>query len=134
MTEFKPKSKHGPEYAIQAKWVKFLKAKGWHVERLVGNAFQKGIPDIFIIHPEHGLRFIDIKVYKRYHLTKAQRAKWPIWEKFGMGIWILGADSKEACTKEHMINEYEKLFNKPNWRDFWKESYNINIDEIIGEI
>jgi hypothetical protein len=133
---FKPRAGHGPEYFIQDRWVTFLEGKGWHVERLTGNAFQHGIPDLYLGHPEHGCRWVDIKVYGRYSFTKSQRLKWPIWERYGIGIWILGADSKETCTKEHMIQEHEILFGSPNWRDFWRSSWDEkpDIDKMLEEL
>lgn len=136
MDPLNPRAKHGPEYHIQGLWSDFLEAKGWHVERLIGNAYQSGIPDLYIAHREYGTRWVDIKVYGSYSFTKAQRDKWPIWEKNGIGIWILGAKSKEACTKSHMISEYEKLFEPPNLRDYWKESWDKkpDIDKMLGEI
>jgi len=98
------------------------------VERLVGNAFQRGIPDIYIAHVKYGTRWIDVKNPNEYEFTKAQRQKWPIWEKHGVGIWILTAASEE---------EYDKLFKPPNWREFWKEKYDDDVAELkdaMGEL
>ncbi len=136
MEPFKPKATHGPEYGIQDNWITFLQAKGWHVERLVGNAFQKGIPDLYIAHPNDGIRWIDIKVHGNYNFTRAQKTKWPIWERYNIGIWILGATSKADCTKEHMLNEYKLLFKPPNWREFWRDSWDKkpDIDQMIEDL
>jgi len=135
---FKARAAHGPEYFIQNKWVDFLEGKKWHVERLVGNAFQTGIPDLFLGHPRYGTRWVDVKVYGRYSFTKAQKKKWPIWEKYGIGIWIIGAKSKQDCTKEHMLEEYERILlnSPPNWRDFWKDSWDEkpDIDKMLEEL
>lgn len=114
-------SKHGPEYKIQADFIKFLKERGWHVERMIGNAFQMGIPDLYVHHPRYGPRWIDLKNPDRNELTKAQRAKWPIWESFGIGIWIIAAATEE---------EYSKLFREPNWRCYWKARYDEDIQEL----
>jgi len=107
--------KHGPEWHIQQKLVAYLKARGWHVERMIGNAFQLGIPDLYVANPKWGTRWIDVKrPGKDYSFTKAQKRKWPVWEAFGVGIWILtGADQED----------YDRLFKAPNWRDYWKESW-----------
>ncbi len=136
MDPFKPRAAHGPEYHIQGRFVDFLTARGWLVERMVGNAFQKGVPDLFLGHPKFGLRWVDIKVYGHYNFTREQRKKWPEWEKFGVGIWIIGASCIEECTKEHMIQEYDKLFLPPNWRDFWRKSWDTepSVDDILREI
>ncbi|MGO8994885.1 MAG: hypothetical protein ACLQVI_16340, partial [Polyangiaceae bacterium] len=39
----------------------YLKIRGWHVERMIGNAFQMGVPDLFIAHLKWGQRWIDVK-------------------------------------------------------------------------
>lgn len=136
MEPFKPRNKHGPEYHIQNKWVNFLKMKGWHVERMVMGYLMSGIPDLLIGHPDHGMRFVDIKVYGKYSLTKGQRHTWPIWEKYGMGIWIVGATSAEECTKAHMIKEYEILMKPPNWREFWNPKWDkeFDIDKLLEDV
>ena len=129
------RARHGQEHGIQKKFVAFLEKRGWLVERLVGNAYQMGLPDLFIGHPRYGCRWLEIKVYNNYTFTKAQRLKFPVFEEFGVGIWILGAESVESCTKEHIIQEYSKLQLPPNWREFWKPSYELpNIDEMMGEL
>lgn len=136
MDPFKPRAAHGPEFYIQPLWVDFLERKKWHVERLIGNTLQYGIPDLFIAHKDYGTRWVDIKVYGGYSFTKKQRQKWPIWEKYGIGIWILGAKSKVECTKVHMLEEYDNLFQQPNWRQFWKASWDIkpDIDNMLEDV
>lgn len=136
MEPFKAKDKEGPESKVQGIWVTFLEAKGWHVERMAMGAFMSGIPDLNICHPRHGERWFEVKIYGKYSFTRAQKRKFPEWEKSGRGIWILGAASKEACTKEHMLSEYPKLFETPNWRDFWKDSWDNkpDIDQLLGEV
>jgi hypothetical protein len=121
------RAKHGPEYRIQSDLIDYLEARGWLVERLIGNAFQVGIPDLFAHHPKWGSRWIDVKVEGKYSFTKAQKLKWPKWEKFGVGIWILtGADQ----------DNYDKLFAFPNMRDYWKDSWGElpDIDKLLEEM
>jgi len=119
------KPKHGPEWYIQRDLINYLKGRNWLVERMVGNAFQMGIPDLYVFHSKHGPRWIDVKVEGKNTLTKAQRFKWPAWESFGLGVWILtGADQEN----------YDKLFKPPNFRDYWKDSYDPpDIDSILDE-
>lgn len=119
--------KHGPEWYIQNKVRDFLTDRGWHVERFIGNALQFGIPDLLAIHPRLGHRWIDIKQPKKFSLTEQQRKKWPVWEHFGEGIWIMTAADQD---------EYDKLMRKPNWRDYWKPSYgNIpDVESMIYEL
>ena len=126
------RKKHGPEWFIQKDLIEFLKTRGWWVEVMHGNAFQRGIPDLFVHHPRKGSRWIDCKSPKDYTFTKAQRLKWPIWDHFGIGIWILTAATQA---------EYDKLFALPNWKEYWKDSWkpptiediNCMLDELDKE-
>ena len=122
-------SAHGPEYAIQQDIVAFLKARGWHVERLIGNAFQSGLPDLLAFHKKWGYRFIEVKYAERYSFTKAQKVKFPTLEQFNVGIWILTEATQEA---------YDKLFKKPNWRDYVKKTWKIptqkEIDLLMDQV
>lgn len=126
MDSKKFRSKHGPEYKIQAKFIEYLETRGWNVERMIGNALQMGIPDIYCQHPKHGVRWVDLKNPLDYEFTIAQRIKWPIWEAHGDKIWIITGWSDE---------EYDKLFAPPNWRDYWKPKYDEDpIDEQMQEL
>ena len=124
----KIRSAHGPEWTIQRDVIKYLRARGWWVERMIGNAYQKGIPDLLIAHPKDGIRFIDVKNPISYEYTKAQCQKWPIWEQYNIGVWILTAATEE---------EYDKLFKEPNWRDYWKSRYDaylMDVDVLLAEL
>lgn len=113
-----------PEAKIQAAIVEFMQHRGWLVEVTHGNTYQMGIPDMWCFHPKFGYRWIDAKVKGRYSFTKAQKLKWPKWETYGVGIWILVAATDE---------EYDKLMAPPNWRDYWKKSWGElpNIQELL---
>jgi hypothetical protein len=122
-------ARHGPEYYIQKDLVVMLRARGWYVERMIGNAFQYGIPDLFVAHTKWGQRWIDVKrPGKNYSFTKAQKQKWPVWEAFGIGIWILTAADQE---------NYDRLFAPPNWRDYAKANWTLptqaDIDRMLEE-
>lgn len=124
----KIRPKHGPEWTIQRDVIRYLRERGWWVERLIGNAYQKGIPDLLIAHPKYGIRFIDVKNPISYEYTKAQCQKWPIWSKYNIGVWILTAATEE---------EYDKLFKEPNWRDYWKPRYDdylISVAVLLAEL
>ena len=108
------KSKDGPEAIIQRNFIQYVKERGWNVERMIGNQLQKGIPDIYIQHPKHGDRWIDLKNPRDYEFTSAQIIKWPIWEAHGTPIWIITGWTDE---------EYDKLFVPCNWREYWKPKY-----------
>lgn len=116
-----------PELKIRNAFVEFLQGRGWLCEIMVGNQFQKGVPDLFIGHLRHGSRWIDTKVPGKYTFTKAQIDKWPKWEQVGVGIWIITAATEE---------EYAKLFQPPNFRQYWKKSYGElpDINKLIEEL
>jgi hypothetical protein len=116
---------HGPEWKIQKDFIKFLKERRWHVERMVGNMMQKGIPDIYIAHLKHGQRWVDLKNPTSYDFTRAQIQKWPVWDAKGIGIWIITGD-----------HDYEKLFEPPNWHEYWKPRYDDipTVDELMDEL
>lgn len=123
------RAKHGPEWFIQKDLKEFLETRGWVVEVMHGNAFQRGIPDLYLFKGGIGERWVDVKHPKKYSFTKAQRIKWPYWDSRGIGIWILTAASQF---------EYDKLFAPPNWKDYWKSSWRIptqnDIDAMLDEL
>ena len=108
------KAREKPEHKIQAALIEYLGVRGWLVEVMHGNAFQRGIPDLYLFHPRYGPRWVDVKQPEKYSFTKNQRLKWPLWDHFGVGIWILTAATQA---------EYDKLFALPNWREYWKDSW-----------
>ena len=108
------RSQLGPEAIIQRNSIRYLHDRGWNAERMIGNQLQKGIPDVYLMHLEHGDRWVDYKNPHDYEFTRAQRIKWPIWEQHGVGIWILTGWTDD---------EYDKLFEPPNWRQYWKPKY-----------
>lgn len=118
--------KHGREWHIQEDLKTFLRARQWHVERMIGNAFQMGIPDLYVFHRKYGERWIDVKVPGKYTFTREQKIKWPVWDSFNRGIWILTAATQ---------TEYDKLFGPPNWRDYWKPGWGVpDIDALLDEL
>jgi len=120
------RKKHGPEYGIQNRIVTYLEARGWHIERVIGNAFQSGLPDLYAGHKEFGQRWIEVKNASDYIFTRAQKLKFPVLDHYGIGIWVLVEATEE---------EYDKLFSTPNWKDYWKPSYGkINLDELLDEL
>lgn len=114
---------HGPEWHIQKELIKFLRVRNWLVEVTQGNLYQKGFPDLYLAHKQHGQRWVDVKNPVSYSFTKAQRIKWPNWEKHGVGIWILVAPTEE---------EYDKLWQPPNMRQYWKASWDL--EPTVGDL
>ena len=132
MSVKKPRFRTSPEAVIQKRIISFLEKRGWLVEKMHGNAFQKGIPDLYcfkpLLNPPEGLhRWVDAKVKGRYKYTKDQCQKWPKWERIGLGVWIM-VDATEE--------EYSKLFGPPNFRLYWKPAYDkycLQVEEILDE-
>lgn len=88
-----------------------LVLKGWYTQRLIGNEYQVGIPDLLTCHSRYGIRFIEVKNPKSYSFTPAQLDNFPKLVANGCPIWILVAATEE---------EYEKLFKPCNWYQFLK--------------
>jgi|GEM_PF-1903689 len=103
-----------PESQIQEELIEFLKARQWHVDTISADMFQNGLPDLFCAHEEHGTRWVEVKRRTGYTFTNYQSQRWPVWDEFRIGIWILTAATQE---------EYDKLFKPANWRDYWKEEF-----------
>jgi len=117
---------HKLELHIQRKLVKFLRDRGWHVERMLANAYQVGCPDLYCFHREWGARWVEVKRPEGYSFTRAQRLKFPEWDRAGIGIWILTAATEE---------QYNLLLGPPNWRKFWRPSFEApNIDAMLDEL
>ena len=121
--------KHGPEWFIRRDIKTMLESRGWLVEIMVGSAFQTGIPDLYCFNRKWGERWIDAKNPKQYTFTRAQRFKWPLWTRAGIGIWIMVAATQE---------EYDKLFQPPNWQSYIKKSWKMptleEIDKMLEEM
>ena len=117
------------ESRIQRELVEFLRARGWHVERMLADAFQNGIPDLYAFHREHGHRWIEVKRPSGYSFTRRQRQRFPQWDAAGIGIWILTAASE---------SEYKRLFGPSNWRSYWRDSMALPdraaIDAMLDEL
>lgn len=124
---------HGLEYSIQSEIVKFLRVRGWHIERLAGGvmrggATQSGLPDLLICHVKYGVRFVEVKQEHHYRFTVAQKWKLPVLMDNGCGVWILTEATEE---------QYERLFKEPNLWDYLKPSERINkqtIENIFEEL
>lgn len=58
---FQNKKGPGSEYVIQEEIRKQLHAGGWDTFKMHGNAYQKGLPDIYCCHPIYGAMWIEFK-------------------------------------------------------------------------
>jgi len=114
------KESTGPEAKIQRDVISMLRAKDWYTLTTHGNAYQVGLPDLFICHCRYGHRWIDIKNPSGYRFTPAQLEHWPKLCAYGSGVWILIAATEE---------EYKKLFQPANWWTFtlaWRQERGWN--------
>lgn len=96
----------GPEAKGALRIRRYLEARGWLVIKLHGGKYQSGLPDFFIIHIVHGLKWMETKA-KGEKLRRSQLGMFGLLDKFGQEVFVL--------TDEQ---DYPKLFNKPNWREF----------------
>ena len=106
MNEFKPRTKHGPEWHIQQAIIKKLTLLGWYVNPTHGNMYQQGFPDLYACHRSYGTRWIEVKNPKSYKFTAAQIYSFTRMAAEEVGIFVLTSDSDE---------EYQKLFQPSNW-------------------
>jgi hypothetical protein len=128
----RPKFKRNSEETrIRDKEIRpLMEGLGWLVEVTHGNRYMKGFPDLFMGHPEHGQRWVDVKVEGRYSFTKAQKLKWPLWHSAGIGIWIMTAGTHA---------QVDWLWQPPNWQKYWKKSWGDpfqppDIEDILSEL
>lgn len=113
-----------PEKKVRDDIRGFLQGRGWGVEITHGNKYQSGLPDLYVMHYDYGVRWIDAKVEGRYSFTNAQKITWSKWHyEYRVGIWIMTAGNQE---------QYDWLFAPPNWLDYWKPAYGRPQDWIDG--
>ena len=91
---------------------KLFMSRGWEVMNTHGNQYQKGFPDAYCIHPLYRQRWVEYKRPKVGRYTKDQLKCFPVFEKCGIGVWVMTEASEE---------QYKAVIvGKPNWRDFLK--------------
>ena len=108
------KTKNRPEAKIQSQWKTFLEARNWYVKATHGGMYQSGFPDLYITHPDHGGKWVEIKLphMQGSQFTKAQKECFPLFAQHGTPIWIL----TNVCEQE-----YRKLLEIPqgNWMEYF---------------
>lgn len=100
----------GPEAIIQERLVKELRGYEWFVQVFVGNAFQFGIPDLYIAKSGFGAKWVEVKYKPNFSFTKRQIEKFPQMHAAGCGIWILFDSTPE---------ELAKLTKPANWLEVY---------------
>jgi hypothetical protein len=100
------------EADLQRRIKKYLEIGGFHIEIMSCNAYQKGIPDMWVYCPDDDRAWwVDVKKPKGSTLTKSQVQKWTLWDSKGIGVWIL-TECDEAV-----------LYGPPNWKEWWRPRY-----------
>lgn len=96
----------GPEAIIETGFMDYLRCRLWMAERMHGNEFQMGFPDLYCAHFKYGTRWVEIKNPLSYSFTAAQQEIFPKLAAHGVGVWVITAATEF---------EYQKLFGPPNW-------------------
>lgn len=81
----------------------YMARQGWLTVKLAGSKFQKHLPDLLCIHPDFGVKFIEMKAEKGV-LSDEQRMMFRKMERYGAKIYIF-----------RNSRDYDKLFDIPNW-------------------
>ena len=83
-----------------------MRSRGWHVTKMHGNLFPKGVPDLYCTHQKFGAKWIETKVLGK-KLRASQKKIFTEWARHGTrNIWVI-----------NHCDDYDKLFDEPNW---WK--------------
>jgi len=93
----------------------YMLGKGWRVKKIHGNAFSKGFPDLFTMHPDYTPRWIECKVVRNgtVHFTPTQEKEFPQWIVNGCNFWVIAAE--DLRNNEHLLSRaYALLFKEPN--------------------
>ena len=96
------------KYRLRQKLVKLLESRGWLVEPMPANSFQRGAPRLYCHHPQWGSRWVEV-LPEGCSFTARQRRRLPLWLRAGVKIWVLTAES-----------DYNRLLWPPNLDRFWK--------------
>lgn len=80
-----------------------LQYEGWFVQKIHGNEFQSGLPDVYAYHRKYGQRWIELKT-KTGRLSQRQITKFAEMNRHGLKVWLLRGPE-----------EYDLLFSEPKW-------------------
>jgi hypothetical protein len=105
MRKPKIKGKHGPEYKIQQRIIKYLQDRGWYVTIMTASIYVKGMPDLYATHRIYGPKWIEVKHEKAWHFTADQKLVFPQLLGHGTKIWIMFEANK---------TNYDGLFKECN--------------------
>lgn len=111
-----------PETKLRADLVELMERRKWFVHITHGNAYSKGLPDLYCAHRNHGVRWVECKNADSYHFTIDQLRIFPKIVEAGVGIWI--AALPEGFTDAQLEYEYKSvvLEGPPNWTKYYGHS------------
>lgn len=122
MIPLKKPNPNTPEAKIQKKLIDKLTLKGWFVKSTHGNAYQKGLPDLFCCHQSYGIRWIEVKQPVKYRFTSSQLTVFKGFASKNLGVWVLTSDEDY---------QYDWLFKPANWHTFLFDSRGIAMDDEV---
>jgi len=105
----------GPEHRGQERLRELMHKSGWHTEKLHGNAFQSGLPDLICWHPTRGVRLVEVKTPSGA-FTPAQRHKFHLISAHGGMIWVLVVT--DPPDNDHLLSQIKLLDRPANWALF----------------
>jgi len=98
-------------------FIRMLKDRGWRCKNVIGNQYQQGFPDYFIMHENYSSRWVEFKVRKGniVTLTPAQRIEFPEMISRGVPIYVIAAEDLRGSVNQALRERmYRKLFEEPN--------------------
>lgn len=78
-----------PEAIIQNAIMTKLRAEGCICIPTLGNLYQHGFPDVYVLHPKRGAFWIEVKQRKGFSFTPAQREYFPLMAAAGQQIYVI---------------------------------------------
>jgi hypothetical protein len=83
-----------------------MKMMGYTLMHTHGNLYQRGLPDVLSVHPEHGIQWVEIK-NKKYKFTGAQLKYLKQMMVCDFPVWIIQS-----------YDDLKKLNGPPNIREY----------------
>lgn len=118
MNPLKLKKGPDPELVLRTKLVELMQKRQWYVHITHGNAYSKGLPDLYAAHINYGLRWIETKNAAGYHFTRDQLIEFPLMMAKNVGIWVVAL--YPGFTDAQLMYEYENVVQNgpPNWTKY----------------
>lgn len=82
----------GPEKLIEEKVMSKLRSQQWFVQKMHGNLYQYGVPDLYVAHKSYGTRWVELKNPGKFAFTPAQLIRFKEMNAAGVGIWVVTSE------------------------------------------